>query len=149
MVADVFLVAWRRFHDVPAHRDEAIPWLLGVARHALQNNQRGRRRHDALAVRLAMAPLLGAVQEADDLIARRVDLAAAWPRLSATHQEAIVLIAWDDLTAVQAAEVVGITAVAFRLRLSRARRTLRHHLRELPTAHPTDDTSPQGARRIR
>ena len=59
---------------------------------------------------------------------RRVDIAAAWPLLSALHQEAIALAVLDGLTAPEAAAVLGISSTAFRLRLSRARRTLRRHV---------------------
>jgi len=38
VVADVFLIAWRRVDDVPAER---LPWLLGVARRVLANQRRG------------------------------------------------------------------------------------------------------------
>ena len=41
--SDVFLVAWRRIEDVPTG-DEALPWLLGVARNVLANRRRSLRR---------------------------------------------------------------------------------------------------------
>jgi RNA polymerase sigma-70 factor, ECF subfamily len=36
LVADVFLVAWRRLGDVPG---DPLPWLLGVARRVLANRR--------------------------------------------------------------------------------------------------------------
>jgi RNA polymerase sigma-70 factor (ECF subfamily) len=48
--------------------------------------------------------------------------------LSAAHQEALSLSVWEGLTGAQAAQVLGISAVAFRIRVSRARRLLKHHL---------------------
>ena len=50
VVAEVFLVAWRRLADVPA--DERI-WLLGVARRVLANQRRSQTRQRALRERLA------------------------------------------------------------------------------------------------
>jgi RNA polymerase sigma-70 factor (ECF subfamily) len=44
------------------------------------------------------------------------------------HQEAIALAVLDGLTAPEAALVLGISPAAFRLRLSRARRSLRRHI---------------------
>ena len=85
-----------------------------------------------------------------EVLTRRLDLAVAWPRLSTTDQEAIALIAWDGLSTAQAATVVGISAVAFRLRLSRARRALRRHLDDSPrpgSGQPIHQ--PQTARRTR
>lgn len=51
VVAETFLVAWRRLDDVPAG-EAARPWLFGVARRVLANHYRGERRRDALADRL-------------------------------------------------------------------------------------------------
>src|SRR6476469_3060928 len=51
IVAETFLVAWRRLDDVPAGA-EARPWLFGVARRVLANHYRGERRRHALADRL-------------------------------------------------------------------------------------------------
>src|SRR5579863_988829 len=39
VVAEVFLVAWRRIADVPA-APESLPWLLGVARRTLSDHRR-------------------------------------------------------------------------------------------------------------
>ena len=50
IVAETFLVAWRRLHDVPDH---AKPWLFGVARRVLANQRRAAGRRDALYERAA------------------------------------------------------------------------------------------------
>ena len=133
VVADVYLVAWRRFEDLPAGESDARAWLFGVARGCMANARRSQDRRQALAVRIADIRLrpAGAGEEDADLVSRRVDVAAAWPRLSATDQEALALTVWDGLSAAEAATVLQISAVAFRLRLSRARRTLRRHLGDL------------------
>lgn len=132
VVADVFLVAWRRLDELsPEDRGAVRAWLFGVARGTLLNSRRGQERHRALGVRIAEVALVAErLQGEDEVVVRRLQLAAAWPRLSATHQEAIALVAWDGLSAPEAATVLGISPVAFRLRLSRARRALRRHLDE-------------------
>lgn len=131
IAAEVFTVAWRRLPDIPATPREARAWLLGVARLTLHNNSRGRQRYAALGVRIAEdLPRQLDGDPDEEALTLRVDLASAWPQLSTSHQEAIALIAWDDLSTAQAAAVLGISAVAFRLRLSRARRVLRRHLGE-------------------
>jgi RNA polymerase sigma-70 factor, ECF subfamily len=133
IVAEAFLVAWRRLGEVPSRLVDARAWLFGITRHTLLNTDRGARRRQALAVRLA--EVIPASSDGDaELVAQQVDLAAAWSRLSAVHQEALALAALDDLAAPQAAAVLGISPVAFRLRLSRARRALRTHLGHLPTS---------------
>jgi RNA polymerase sigma factor (sigma-70 family) len=54
VVAETFLVAWRRLHDVPAGLDARL-WLFGVARRILANHQRGERRRARLRAELAVA----------------------------------------------------------------------------------------------
>lgn len=151
VTAEVFIVAWRRLADIPPTPGEAKAWLLGVARLTLQNSSRGRQRHAALTVRVAENSSHQVDGDADaELLSCRLDLAAAWPRLSPSHQEAIALIAWDGLSTAQAATVVGVSAVAFRLRLSRARRMLRRQLGESsepPGGRPAQP--PQSTRRTR
>lgn len=134
VVGDVMLVAWRRLDDVPADLSSARAWLFGVARHTLQNARRRDERHDAVAVRLAeVRHDLADVGDHPDLVAHRADIAAAWPLLSALHQEAIALSVLDGLSAPEAATVLGISPTAFRLRLSRARRVLRRLVDPIPT----------------
>ncbi|WP_310961810.1 RNA polymerase sigma factor [Nocardioides terrisoli] len=129
VVGEVMLVAWRRLDDVPTDLSAARAWLFGVARKTLQNTRRREDRHDAVAVCLAEARH-GSADTGDhpDLVACRVDLAAAWPLLSAVDQEALALSVLDGLTGPEAAAVLGISSTAFRLRLSRARRSLRRRL---------------------
>lgn len=124
VLADVYVVAWRRFADVPTEEDGARAWLYGVAHRTLLSARRSHQRHAGLPIRVA-EEWPDATAFDPDLLSARLDLATAWKRLSRVHQEAIALTVWDGLAAPQAAEVLGISPVAFRLRLSRARRALR------------------------
>jgi RNA polymerase sigma-70 factor (ECF subfamily) len=149
VVGEVMLVAWRRLDDVPADLSAARAWLFGVARKILQNTRRRADRTDAGAVRLAEVLRDSAdTGHHPDLVACRVDIAAAWPLLSASDQEAIALSVLDGLTAPEAAAVLGISPTAFRLRLSRARRNLRRRV-DFTTAgaplpgHPASTRSPR------
>ncbi|WP_323959377.1 sigma-70 family RNA polymerase sigma factor [Arthrobacter sp. JZ12] len=135
VVADAFLVVWRRLNDVPNDQDDARAWIYGITRNILLNSNRSELRRQALGVRLADAMAFSDDSSAD-LAATRVDLARAWHRLSEVHQEALSLAVLEELTAPQAAAVLGISPVAFRLRLSRARRALQLHLDHLPQATP-------------
>ncbi len=133
IVAEAFLVAWRRLGELPAPVGDARAWLFGIARHTILNTRRGARRHQALAIRLAETSSASVDSDAG-LVAQQVDLTLAWGRLSAVHQEALALAVLDDLPAPQAAAALGISPVAFRLRLSRARRALRKLLDHRPSA---------------
>src|SRR5919204_2389049 len=53
VVADTFLVAWRRLDDVP---DDTLPWLYAVARKTLANHRRSSSRQRSLLERLRSAP---------------------------------------------------------------------------------------------
>lgn len=142
VVAEAFLVMWRRFDEVPQRPGDARAWVFGVARNLLLNTQRGETRRRGLGVQLADAtPAVPRDDPHLDLVVSRIDLARAWTRLSAVHQEALALSAFDGLTASEAAAVIGTSPVAYRLRLSRARRALRAHLTHLPPSGLTADSS--------
>jgi RNA polymerase sigma factor (sigma-70 family) len=126
VTAETFLVVWRRLSDVPR---SPRGWLLGIARLTLANQRRSVKRRDALIARVGWE--------------RSAEPAAADPRpaiealrcLSDLDQEALLLSAWDGLNSKEAAQVLGCTPVAFRLRLHRARRRLERVLAADPSVH--------------
>jgi RNA polymerase sigma factor (sigma-70 family) len=134
VVAETFLVAWRRLDAMPAGEAER-PWLLGVARRVLANQRRGSVRRHELARRLAGE--LTVQLPAEQTSAERDVVHEALSRLSEQDREVILLSAWDGLTPTQIAGVVGLRAVTVRSRLLRARRRLRAHL---ATLDPSEDT---------
>jgi RNA polymerase sigma-70 factor (ECF subfamily) len=85
VVAEVFVVCWRRFDDVPV---DPLPWLLGVARRVLSTQRRGERRRGALYERLA-GQAGEAMEDASE------DSVAAAPRGFATRTSADIA---GDLT---------------------------------------------------
>lgn len=118
IVAETFLVAWRRLDDVP---EPALPWLLGVARRVLSTHRRGEARRRELRGRLAATQSMSLPAWCQDGEGRAV---AALALLSEKDREALMLIAWDGLTPAQAAVVLGEPAVRFRVRLHRAKRRI-------------------------
>lgn len=42
VVADAFLVVWRRLDDLPVLPEDARAWIYGIARNILLNTSRGR-----------------------------------------------------------------------------------------------------------
>jgi RNA polymerase sigma-70 factor, ECF subfamily len=131
LVADVFLVAWRRIGDVPAGA-EARLWLYGAARHVLANQRRGERRRTRLGealrehVRTVAPPPLEPVDPALD---------AALRSLPEIDRSLLALIAWEGLSAGEAATVLGLRHGTARVRLHRARARLRRAL-EATAARP-------------
>ena len=144
LVADAFLVVWRRLDELPRSADDARAWVFGIARNLLLNESRGVQRRQALGVRLAQTGSPVSPQEDAEVISR-VDLARAWRLLSDRHQEVLALAVFEHLAAPQAAAVIGISPVALRLRLSRARRALRLHLDHLPAPTAQPSSTPCGS----
>jgi RNA polymerase sigma-70 factor (ECF subfamily) len=125
LAAEAMTIAWRKLADVP--EDDPRPWLIATARNLLLAD---RRRHA-----VSMAGLDGV--EAPALPSPSVDLdpelEVALRALSSQDLEALLLIAWEDLTPAAAAASLGITPAAFRVRLHRARRRLIYALERQPS----------------
>jgi RNA polymerase sigma-70 factor (ECF subfamily) len=116
--AEVMTIAWRRLEDVP--RDDPRPWLFATARNVVLADRRRARR---------MSP---PVDLASDMPGLELDaeLESALRALSYVDREALLLVAWEDLTPSQAARSLGISPAAFRVRLLRARRRLQGKLND-------------------
>lgn len=121
IVAETFLVAWRRLDDAPV--GDVHVWLYGVARRVLANHRRGERRRIHLAERLRRE------WAEQDPIPRppdsHPDLAAAFRSLPDADREVLALEAWEQLDSGEIAAVLGCSRNAVRIRRHRARRRLR------------------------
>jgi RNA polymerase sigma-70 factor (ECF subfamily) len=123
VVAETFLVAWRRPDAVPL--EDPLPWLYATARRVLANHVRAETRRGRLDERVGTVVGDGVVvADHADGVAARADVLRALAELPAGDQEVLMLTEWDGLTAQTAAEVVGCTLSAFKVRLHRARRRL-------------------------
>lgn len=128
IAAETFLVAWRRFDDLPT---EPLPWLYGVARNIVRRHRAKTGRQLQTLEALERAPIM-ALEIADD---HDPGLGAAWGKLRAADQEVLALIAWEELSVAEAARVLGCPAPVFSVRLHRARRRL-ERLLGADAAHP-------------
>ncbi|TML23726.1 MAG: sigma-70 family RNA polymerase sigma factor [Actinobacteria bacterium] len=118
LAQEVFIVAWRRRTDVPAH---SLPWLYGVARRLLANSRRA-------APLPVPVPDLGHLVDPPSVDAEAdvglVEVRAALAGLSEPDQEILRLVGWEELTVSEAAVVLGCTRATAAVRLHRARRRL-------------------------
>ncbi|WP_350280414.1 sigma-70 family RNA polymerase sigma factor [Kribbella sp. HUAS MG21] len=119
LLADTFLVAWRRLDDIPLD-PQTRPWLYGVARRVLANHRRGEGRRHALATKL-----LSELSDTAPDVRPQLDdtpAARAFRALPEQDRELLSLVAWEDLDTTQIATVLGISRNAVRIRLHRARK---------------------------
>jgi RNA polymerase sigma-70 factor (ECF subfamily) len=120
-VAEVFLVAWRRLHDVPVG-EASRAWLYATARRVVANEVRAGARRSRLNERLSgqpvavepggEGPFVGQVHEA---------LAALAPR----ECELLFLAECEGLTASEIGAIMRRPPVTVRVHLHRARRRFR------------------------
>lgn len=137
VVAETFLVAWRRIDDVPPGREGTL-WLYGVARRVSANHLRGVRRRHRLAERLR-EELMTQLQPGDNAEADAVQLVReAMHNLAEPDRELLQLTSWEGLSATEVASVMSIPAATVRTRLYRARNRLKAELAALgwPREHP-------------
>lgn len=127
VLADTFLVAWRRLAEVPAGPAARL-WLYGVARRSLLNVRRSERRRTHLCERLreevmaAMPP-----EHPGEGSGAVLETLAALPE---GERELLMLVCWEGLRPAQAAAVLDISPVAARVRLHRARARMRDALEQ-------------------
>ena len=127
-VAETFLVAWRRLDEVPID-DGGRLWLYAVARRVIANLHRAERRRTQLGRRLAES-LLTKPPTRPTPGGEAAEVLRAMGGLSEEDRELLLLVSWDELSPGEAAKVLGISALAARSRLHRARRRLRMLLEE-------------------
>jgi len=123
LVAETFVVAWRRIDEIP-DRDAELFWLYAIARRVLANQLRGRERSLRLEARLAAERELGV----DEPRFAEEDLAAlmrALSRLTPEERELVELAYWERLSYREIGLVVGCNDKAAGVRLTRARSRLR------------------------
>ena len=128
VVAEVFLVAWRRLADVPSG-DEARLWLYGVARRVLSNSRRGDLRRAHLSSRLASELSLLEALPALQPYRPPEGFAEVFASLSEADKEVLGLAVWEELDAASIGSVLGCSANAARIRAHRARKRLEKELR--------------------
>jgi len=136
-VAEAYAIAWRRQRDIP-RRDE-LGWLIGVTRRVLANARRSRLRAGALHALLDLQPRAAGPDPAEQL--DEGDLRDVLMTLSPLDREAVLLTAWFDLSSADAAQALGITPAAYRMRTARARRRLRAARLDLRTREPECHTT--------
>jgi RNA polymerase sigma-70 factor (ECF subfamily) len=138
VLQEVFVTAFRKAAQLP---DPPIGWLLGTARRLLANAERGARRRDRLALRVADS--VPKSSGGDDRAGFVVPAALA--QLSTADREVLTLSAWYELSADEAAQALGCSRSAYTVRLHRARHRLADRLRAAGPSQIPIDAMPEAA----
>jgi RNA polymerase sigma-70 factor (ECF subfamily) len=131
IAAEVFVIAFRSRGRYDRSAADARPWLFGIAANLARRYWRTERRRLRAYARTGIDPLREDTGDVD----RRVDALAAGPALAAAlaamrpgEREALLLLAWGDLSYEEIAAALGVPVGTVRSRLSRARSRIRELL---------------------
>ncbi|WP_188110474.1 RNA polymerase sigma factor [Aeromicrobium ginsengisoli] len=120
LLAEVFTVAVEaRLRVKPHASGSALPWLYGIARNVLRAHLRQRSSQSSHDDSFDLD--WDAVDARLDASSLRSRLRHALEQLSPGEREVLLLVGWEQLTVSEAAEALGISGVAARSRLHRAR----------------------------
>jgi RNA polymerase sigma-70 factor (ECF subfamily) len=130
LVSSVFVEMISAAASYDQRRGEVRVWLLGIAARCLADQRRSDYRRSELVTRLGTLPeLRGDEHERVEAMLDAARLAPSAERALAELTEAehalFLLVAHDGLPVADAARSLGLTPVAGRMRLARARRKLR------------------------
>ena len=118
-MAETYIVAWRRWADLPSDAGEQRLWLFGVAYRVIANQRRATGRRLQLTDRLKAA-LLPPSPPSSAL----TDVIDAMATLPDGDQEVLRLAAWEGLSHAEIGLVLEVTPNAAAIRLHRARKKL-------------------------
>jgi RNA polymerase sigma-70 factor (ECF subfamily) len=133
VVAEVFRIAFERRVAFGDHYPSAAHWLFGVAGNVIRHRQRTWTRRAAAMRRLEgrasieLDPLLDAAARIDATTDAEL-LVSIVESLRPDDREALLLVAWEQMTPTEAALVLDVPAATVRTRLHRARQQIRHQL---------------------
>lgn len=130
LVAETFLVAFRKRGRYDGSHRDARPWLYGIATNLVSQH----RRKELRGWRRAQDPVAGPFDQSErvlgDLTARSIRplLTDALAELADRDRDVVLLIACEDLTYEEVARALCIPVGTVRSRLHRARAELRQRL---------------------
>jgi RNA polymerase sigma factor (sigma-70 family) len=142
LLSEVFVTALSVSARVVAHDSgSALPWLYGIALNVVRAHFRRQPRAAEVTFDLEMD--WDAVDERLDALAERGRLRAALDGLTDSDRELLLLVAWEGLSPAEAAVALGISPVAARTRLHRARKRAKKAFEQVPGTKLVTTTHPQ------
>lgn len=143
LLGRVWMEAYASRRSFDPGRGTARSWLFGVARHVLMRHWRERR--PAITDPALPATSLDPWDDVDarlDSAALATPLRTALRDLPDVDREMLLLVAWEQLTPREAADVVGVPPTTARTRLHRARSRMRAALAEHLPSESEDEPDP-------
>lgn len=129
LVAETFLVAFGARDRYDLARQDARPWLYGIATNLVRRHQREDGREHRLRAAIVPEPNTDGhadrVAEQVTAAAMNESLGASLAGLSSGDRDVLLLVAWEGLTYDEVARALGIPVGTVRSRLNRARRQVR------------------------
>ena len=134
LVAETFFQAFRQRQRYKIEWPDARPWLYGIATNLISRERRAEvRQYRAFARTGVDTQLVQFIDEVESRVsAGSLDrlLAGVLAELPTGQREALLLIAWADLSYVEAAHALGVPVGTVRSRINRARVRLRGALED-------------------
>jgi RNA polymerase sigma-70 factor (ECF subfamily) len=122
LTAEAFVRAFRGRTRYRAQHETALPWLLGIASNLIGDHRRAERRRLAMLERLARdTPAADPQRETPGL---SPELVRALRRLPAADRDALLLVAWGELSYEETACALAVPIGTVRSRIARARSRL-------------------------
>lgn len=134
VVADTFLVAWRRRDEVPEGFERA--WLFGVARNTILTAARSARRLTRLRSKMRSNTLPPWADSPPEITDQASALLPALQSLREADREILMLVAWDEMSHTEIGEAMGISPNAVAIRVHRARKRLADRMTTLSRGRP-------------
>lgn len=130
VVAETFATAWHQRARFRRDAASARPWLYGIATNMVRRDRDAEQRWQASVVAAQQQPAPGdPSSDSDDAFGIDVVLRAV-ARLKPHERDVLLLTALAELSPAEIADALGISNVAVRVRLSRARRAASRQIQE-------------------
>ncbi|GLW10963.1 DNA-directed RNA polymerase sigma-70 factor [Microtetraspora sp. NBRC 13810] len=139
IVAEAFIVAFRKRASYDLTFGDARPWLYGIATNLIARHRRSEidlyRALSRTGADPVMEPFTDRVEQRVAAGGMRGRLADALAGLPDGHRDALLLVTWGRLSYEDAAQSLGVAVGTVRSRVNRARKKLRRTLGDIdPTA---------------
>jgi RNA polymerase sigma factor (sigma-70 family) len=127
VASETFLVAFSRIAGYDTSRQDAAPWLYGIASNLIARHGRAESRRYRAMAKVPPDPPTSEIDVAGrlDAATARGPLAAALARLPGPERDVLLLVAWAGLSQPEVAVALDVPAGTVRSRLHRARREMR------------------------